>query len=123
MTENKSGASVQHVFAGIPTADYKTALPWYERLFGRPPDVIVKDDEAMWQVASSAWVYVVADTKRAGNALLAILVEDLDASLAQLAERGIKSGAIETEPGMYRQVVVTDPDGSMVKIFENLAAD
>ena len=114
---------MMHVFLGVPTADYKTALPWYERLFGRPPDVIVKEDEAMWQVAGSGWVYVVADNERAGNALLAILVDDLDTHLAQLAERGIRAGAIETEPGLFRQVVITDPDGSIVKIFENLAAD
>ena len=45
--------AIDHIFAGIAVADYHSALAWYERLLGRPPDVIVTDDEAMWQVASS----------------------------------------------------------------------
>ena len=41
--------AVNHVFAGIPVADYDAALAWYERLLGRLPDVIVKENEVMWQ--------------------------------------------------------------------------
>ena len=29
-----------HVFAGIPVADYAAARPWYERLAGRAPDMV-----------------------------------------------------------------------------------
>jgi catechol 2,3-dioxygenase-like lactoylglutathione lyase family enzyme len=116
-----SGSGVDHLFAGVATADYKTALDWYERLFGRPPDVIVKEDEAMWQVAEAGWVYVIADSRRAGKALLALLVKNLEDHLAILAERGITAGAIETEPGLYRAVIVADPDGSMIKLFEPLS--
>jgi catechol 2,3-dioxygenase-like lactoylglutathione lyase family enzyme len=78
--------AVSHVFAGIPVADYDAALAWYERLLGRPPDVIVTDKEAMWQVADRGWIYVVGDTKRAGNALLTLLVDNLEDHVAELAE-------------------------------------
>ena len=30
--------AVTVLFAALPTADFRTALPWYERLMGRPPD-------------------------------------------------------------------------------------
>ena len=78
--------AITHVFAGIPVADYDSALAWYERLLGRPPDVIVTDKEAMWQVADTRWIYVVGDTKRAGNALFTLLVDNLEDHVAELAE-------------------------------------
>jgi catechol 2,3-dioxygenase-like lactoylglutathione lyase family enzyme len=78
--------AISHVFAGIPVADYDAALAWYERLLGRPPDVIVRDNEAMWQVTDTGWIYVVGDTNCAGNALLTLLVDDVEDHVAALAE-------------------------------------
>jgi len=40
---------ITYVFAGIATGNYAAALPWYERLFGRPPDMVPQDEEAAWQ--------------------------------------------------------------------------
>jgi hypothetical protein len=57
--------AINHVFTGIPVADYHAALAWYERFLGRPPDVIVTDSEAMWQVAETGWIYVVGETPSA----------------------------------------------------------
>ena len=31
--------AVTEVFTGVAAADYDSALVWYERLMGRPPDV------------------------------------------------------------------------------------
>jgi len=115
--------AINHVFIGIPVVAYGPALSWYERLLGRPPDVIVKDDEAMWEVKDTGWLYVVADAQRAGNALLALLVDDLEEHVAALAERGIATGAVETAPGLYRKAVITDPEGNQITFFENLGTD
>ena len=38
------------LFSGIPTASLESAQPWYESLFGRPPDVVANDHEVMWEV-------------------------------------------------------------------------
>jgi catechol 2,3-dioxygenase-like lactoylglutathione lyase family enzyme len=110
--------AVALVFAGVPVADYPAALGWYERLFGRPPDVIVKEDEAMWQVVDAGWVYVVGDAERAGNGLMAMLVDDFDAYLALLAERGISTGEADTVGGGVRRVVFEDADGNRVTVGE-----
>jgi predicted enzyme related to lactoylglutathione lyase len=114
-------SSIEHVFAGVATADYARAIEWYERLFGRPPDVIVKDDEAMWQAAGAGWVYVTGNAEPAGNALITFLVHDLDVHVAELAGRGITGGAMETLPGVYRKAVFTDPDGSIITFGETLS--
>jgi len=113
--------AINHVFAGIPVADYDAALAWYERLLGRPPDVIVTENEAMWQVADTAWIYVVGDTKRAGHALLTLLVDDLEDQVAALADRGLAPGAIDTVPGVVRKAVIIDPEGNGITLGEDLS--
>ena len=116
--------AIKHAFAGIAVADYGAALAWYERLLGRSPDVIVTENEAMWQVAEAGWIYVVGDASRAGHALLALLVDDLESHVDALAQRGLATGAIETMPGAaVRQVVLSDPEGNRIKIFENLSTN
>jgi hypothetical protein len=39
--------TINHIFAGIAVADYDSALAWYTRFFGRPPDVIVAENESI----------------------------------------------------------------------------
>ena len=106
------------LFAGVPVADYATAIAWYERLFGRPPDVLVKEDEAMWQAAEAGWVYVVADRARAGNGLVTVIVDDLDEQLAELAGRGLADATIETYSNGVRKATLTDPEGNMIGFGE-----
>jgi catechol 2,3-dioxygenase-like lactoylglutathione lyase family enzyme len=108
------GMRVNHVFAGVPVADFVMAQAWYERLFGGQPDLVPHDTEAAWRLAGDlCWVYVVADPIRAGNALLTVLVDDLDARIAELASRGIATGQIEAVNGM-RRTVVRDPEGNTI---------
>jgi predicted enzyme related to lactoylglutathione lyase len=111
----------EHVFAGIAVEDYDRAIAWYERLFGRSADVIVRENnEAMWQVSDSGWVYVVRDAGRSGNALLTMLVDDLDKKVDELQTRGFTGLDIETEPGRYRKVTIEDPEGNTVAIGQAL---
>ena len=30
--------AITEFFAGVAVADFRAILPWYERLFGKPPD-------------------------------------------------------------------------------------
>jgi len=74
---------ITHVFAGIPTADFDSAL-------------------------------------RAGNALLTLIVDDLDGEVDELAQRGIELGSIDTVPGAVRRTSLTDLDGSRITIGQPL---
>jgi predicted enzyme related to lactoylglutathione lyase len=113
--------TITHVFAGIAVADYDSALAWYKRFFGRSPDVIVTENESMWQVAHTGWIYVVGDANRAGKALLTLLVDNLEDHVAELGERGFETSAIDTVPGLYRKAVMTDPEGNMISLGEDLS--
>jgi catechol 2,3-dioxygenase-like lactoylglutathione lyase family enzyme len=105
-----------HLFAAIPVADRDAAVAWYGRLAGRPPDLIPNDIEAAWQLTEAGWIYVIADPGRAGSGLHTLLVDDLDAFLAELATRGIVAGPVETIGDAVRVAIVTDPDGNRLKV-------
>ncbi len=105
-----------HVFAGIPVADRDQAVNWYGRLAGRPPDLIPNEHEAAWQMSETGWIYLIEDAGRSGSALNTLLLDDLDAFLVGLAERGIAAGTVETMGNAVRFVIVTDPDGNRLKV-------
>jgi predicted enzyme related to lactoylglutathione lyase len=111
-----SGMAVTYVFAGIPVTDRDAASGWYERLVGRPPDLVPNDDEAAWRMTGTGWIYIVVDADRAGSALHTLLVDDLDAFLAGLAGRGITTGPVAPVGDGVRSAHVTDPDGNRLQI-------
>jgi catechol 2,3-dioxygenase-like lactoylglutathione lyase family enzyme len=105
--------AVTELFAGVAVADYDAALEWYERLLGGPPAFHPNDNEAVWQLAEHRWIYVVGDADRAGHALVTVLVDDLEARVPGLCQRGIDTEIRDTIPGI-RQAVVTDPEGNRI---------
>jgi catechol 2,3-dioxygenase-like lactoylglutathione lyase family enzyme len=111
--------AITHFFAGVGVSDYPRARSWYENLFGRPPDMLPKADEAVWHLTDSASVYVRADSARVGAGLLTIAVDDLERLRADLAGRGL-SGKLD-EGETLRRLVLTDPDGNTVTFFQSHA--
>ena len=108
--------AVTYVFAGIPVGHRDASAAWYERLVGRPPDLIPNDDEAAWRLTDTGWIYIIVDSDRAGSALNTILVDDLEAFLAGVAERGIAADPVEIIGEAVRSTHVTDPDGNRLQI-------
>ena len=98
---------ITHLFAGVAVSDFAAARRWYEALFGRPPDMLPKEGEAVWHVTTFGSVYVTADPARAGSALVTIAVSNLD-------ELGADSSAL-------RQLTITDDDGNCIKFFADPA--
>jgi catechol 2,3-dioxygenase-like lactoylglutathione lyase family enzyme len=106
---------MNHLFAGIGVSDLDGAREWWERLIGRPPDLIPNDNEAAWQLTDGGWIYLIGDLRRAGKALVTVLVDDLDAELARLGQLGIEVGEVEDLPGLVRKTMITDPDGNEIQ--------
>lgn len=109
---------ITYAFACLAVANRDQAAAWYERLFGRPPNFLPNDAEAVWQVANTASVYLLVDPDRAGRSIVTLVVDDLSGSLAEINERGIASGAIEEIPGAGRKSMISDPDGNVVAFVE-----
>jgi predicted enzyme related to lactoylglutathione lyase len=106
---------MNHLFAAIGVSDLDGALEWWERLVGRPPDMLPNDNEACWKLTDGGWIYLIGDRGRAGKALVTVLVDDLDAQLAEIAGRGIEVGPIKDLPGVVRTTIITDPDGNAIQ--------
>ena len=102
------------LFAGIPVADYTRALQWYERLFGAPPSFVPDETEAVWELAEHRYVYIDVRPEHAGHAMHTIFVEDLDALVAQIGERGLAPAERETYSNGVRKVMYRDPDGNEI---------
>jgi predicted enzyme related to lactoylglutathione lyase len=109
--------AVTYVFAAVPVADYAAAHAWYERLMGRPPDLVPNDIEAAWQLTDTGWFYVIEDADRAGKTLLTFLVDDLEQHVADLAQRGIEV-PIDPVPGVGHEAIVVDPEGNTLKFAQ-----
>jgi predicted enzyme related to lactoylglutathione lyase len=106
------------LFASVPVADLQAAMPWYERVFGRPADLVPTDNEVMWRVAGNGWLYVIEDPERAGRTVVAISVDDLDRFVAVLAARGLSVGPIEVVGEAERKANAVDVDGNMISWIE-----
>jgi catechol 2,3-dioxygenase-like lactoylglutathione lyase family enzyme len=100
------------LFAGISVNDYAAALDWYEKLLGSPPSFFPNDTEAVWEVAEHRFVYIELRPGHAGHAMHTIFVDDLDAVLAETAQRGLEPANLETYSNGVRKATYVDPDGN-----------
>jgi catechol 2,3-dioxygenase-like lactoylglutathione lyase family enzyme len=105
-------AAATHLFAGCAVSDAEAARPFYERLFGREPDLVPHAGEACWDLGGGLWVYFVVDAQRAGGGVLTVLVDDLDALIADWATRGIAPDDVRAEGPDARKARLHDPDGN-----------
>jgi hypothetical protein len=102
------------LFAGIPVSEYATALRWYERLFGSPPAFVPNETEAVWELAEHRFVYIEHLPEHAGHAKHTVFVDDLDAIVAHIAERGLTPAERETYSNGVRKITFRDPDGNQI---------
>jgi hypothetical protein len=109
---------VEIAFTGVAVSDLAVGRDFFERLFGKPPDVLVNENEVMWRVNDSAWLYIVVDPARAGHALAAFSVADLDTVIAELAARRLRPSKLEEHEGGARKATFLDPDGNTAALIE-----
>ncbi len=102
------------LFAGIPVTDYAAALSWYERLLGSPPAFFPHDTEAVWELAEHRYVYIVQRPEHAGHAMHTLFIDDLDARVAQIADRGLTPVEQETYANGVRKTTYRDVDGNEI---------
>jgi catechol 2,3-dioxygenase-like lactoylglutathione lyase family enzyme len=106
------------LFACVPVSDFKAAQAWYERFFGRAADVVAHENEVMWRVTDGGWLYIVRDTDRAGNTIVAMAVSNIKEATAALRLRDVATGPILREGPAGWQTRVQDPDGNSIEIIE-----
>ena len=101
------------LFAGIPVTSYAAAMEWYERLFGAPPSFLPTEIEAAWKLAEHRYVFIEQRPEHAGHTRHLVFVDDLDALVARIAERGLTPAQWETLSNGVRKAAYRDPDGNL----------
>ena len=102
-----------HLFAGLRVRDFDAARQWYERLLG-DATFFPHATEAVWTLADERSVYVVEHPGGAGQSVVTIFVDDLDARVAEIAARGLEPDDWESYSNGVRKAVYHDPDGNEV---------
>jgi catechol 2,3-dioxygenase-like lactoylglutathione lyase family enzyme len=111
--------AMEVLFVGLAVRRFSEAVAWYERLFGRPPDIVpVPEHEVMWRVTDGGWLYVVVDPDRAGKGLTAIAVNSIEATIAELKDRNVEAGPIRPEGDGARKAIVEDLDGNTIALIQ-----
>jgi catechol 2,3-dioxygenase-like lactoylglutathione lyase family enzyme len=101
------------LFAGIRVRDLTMARAWYERLLGEP-SFFPNETEVVWTVAEERSLYIQEDPGRAGDALVTLFVDDLDAWIAEIGSRGLEPAERETYSNGVRKAIYRDDDGNEV---------
>jgi hypothetical protein len=101
------------LFAGVRVADFHAALPWYERLLGRPPTFRAHETDVVWELAEHRSVFV-HESSEPGGAEHVIFVDDLEALVAEIAARGIEPDRRETYSNGVRKAIYRDRDGNEI---------
>jgi glyoxylase I family protein len=110
---------IDAVMAGIAVADFDAALTWYERLLGRPADDRPMDGLAEWRFPGTGVIQVIHDPDRAGRALLTLALDDLEAHVAGLEERGLAPSAIDrTTSDKVLIATIADAEGNAITLVE-----
>ena len=97
-----------HLFAGLRVRDFHAARPWYEQLLGEPT-FSPHATEAVWTLADNRSVYVVEHADGAGNSVVTIFLDDLDAHVAAIAARGLEPDERDTYANGVRKVCTATP--------------
>ncbi len=111
--------SVSTVLAVVCVSDLDTSRQWYERLFGRPADLVPMESLAEWKIADGGWLQVFNDAERAGSSFLTLGVNDLDEQIADLASRDLSAEEIPADAPM-RLAQIKDPDGNVITFGQKL---
>ena len=109
--------AIEHVLAVVPVADIERAGAWYESLFGRPADNRPMPTLVEWQVTGAGWVQVTVDPERAGSGLLNLAVDDLEATRAEIAGRGLSPAEVMPVSRGVELSALDDPDGNVITLI------
>ena len=102
-----------HVYAGLRVRDFQAARPWYEQLLGEP-SFLPHASEAVWTLADGGSVYIVEHPEGAGQSVVTLFLDDLDAHVDAAAARGLEPDERLTYSNGVRKAHYHDPDGNEV---------
>jgi catechol 2,3-dioxygenase-like lactoylglutathione lyase family enzyme len=83
--------------------------------FGSQPSFLPIETEAVWEISEHRFAFIEVEPERAGTAKHLIFVDDLDALVAEIAERGLDPAKRETLSNGVRKAAYRDRDGNQIE--------
>lgn len=106
-------------FVELAVADLDRSLAWYEQGLGLTRLPPLEEPHFALLGTGNTRLALKAGRPAPGGVLLSFRVDDLDAEVARLAERGILPvDGVKLSPEGYRRARLVDPDGHAVTLFE-----
>jgi catechol 2,3-dioxygenase-like lactoylglutathione lyase family enzyme len=102
----------------LPVADLSRTLAWYRDTLGLGMDLERFDDGfALVKIGDGRFAFRQGASSQDDPSLV-FEVNDLDVTIALLAERGVEpDGPIKVSREGYRRAVIRDPDGRRIVLF------
>ena len=114
-----AGSNLTSVVGVLPVADHATAVTWYQRWIGRPPDVEPTEGVSEWQLAETAWIQIAADPQAAGGTTIVVGVEDVVAQRSACAAADVAVGDIN-DYGFIKTAEAVDPSGNKILFIQEV---
>jgi catechol 2,3-dioxygenase-like lactoylglutathione lyase family enzyme len=106
------------LFAGARVGDFAAARDWYSRLLESEPAFEPHAAEAVWELAGGRYLFIEDEGEEPGGAVIAILVEDLDARVERISALGIDPADRVTYGNGARKAIYRDADGNEISFGE-----
>lgn len=109
---------INNAYAGIMTADIKTAQRWYQELFNRKPDYHPMKTVYEWDFQNGGVLQLVEDETRSGNSSVTLLVSDIQSVKNTLHALNISCEVISA--GEIAQIItIFDPEDNRITFAAN----
>ena len=105
--------AIATIFAQVSCSNLETSLPWYEKLFGKPPLRRPMVGLAEWQFTESAEVQLFEAKEHAGHSTLTLGVLPLQRERDRLEQAGLQPGPIEQASDFFI-MRLRDPDQNLI---------
>lgn len=109
--------ALDKIYAHLSCSDLDRSINWFEKLFGRGPDVRPMDGLAEWRHRNSAGFQLFEEPANAGHGTLTLIVTGLRDEHARLVDGGLGPGDVELAD-TASLVRLSDPDGNLVVLAQ-----
>jgi hypothetical protein len=109
--------AIVNALASVAVTDLKSAVEWYGKVLGKPPDSTPMPEVAEWKFERGGWLQVYQLPERAGSGSVTLAVSSLDDHIGQLSKLHIDTSG-RSSGDKVKTLMIADPDGNHIAFAE-----
>jgi predicted enzyme related to lactoylglutathione lyase len=109
--------AITNALASVAVKDLNSAVQWYEKVIGKPPDSRPMPEVAEWKFDRGGWLQVYKLPERAGRGSFTLAVSSIEDQVARLETLGIDTRQ-RSSGEKVKTLMITDPDGNHIAFAE-----